>query len=93
MERSYTTTEPSTYRDVDTLGVDMTRGVDLVGYKVEAPDGGIGKIDQANYDVGGELHHRRHRPVDFRQEGDDAGGGHSVSRPGHGDGLRRSDEG
>ena len=52
MERSYTTTEPWTYRDVDTLGVDMTRGVDLVGFEIEATDGGIGKIDEATYDVG-----------------------------------------
>ena len=52
MERSYTTTEPWTYRDVDTLGVDITRGVDLVGFEIEATDGGIGKIDEATYDVG-----------------------------------------
>jgi len=52
MERSYTTTEPWTYRDVDTLGVDMTRGVDLTGFEIEATDGSIGKIDEATYDVG-----------------------------------------
>jgi len=52
MERTYTTTQPWTYRDLDTLGVDMTRGVDLVGFSVEATDGGIGKIDEATYDVG-----------------------------------------
>jgi hypothetical protein len=52
MERSQTTTEPWTYRDVDTLGVDMTRGVDLTGFEIEATDGGIGKIDEATYDVG-----------------------------------------
>ena len=52
MERSYTTTDPWTYRDVDTLGVDMTRGVELVGFDIEATDGGIGKIDEATYDVG-----------------------------------------
>jgi hypothetical protein len=52
MERTYTTTEPWTYRDVDTLGVDMTRGVDLVGFEIEATDGGIGKVDEATYDVG-----------------------------------------
>ena len=51
MERS-TTTEPWTYRDVDTLGVDMTRGVDLTGFEIEATDGGIGKIDEATYDIG-----------------------------------------
>jgi hypothetical protein len=52
MERSYTTTDPWTYRDVDNLGVDMSRGVDLTGFEVEALDGGIGKIDEATYDVG-----------------------------------------
>jgi hypothetical protein len=52
MERTYTTTEPWTYRDVDTLGVDMTRGVDLTGFEIEATDGGIGKVDEATYDVG-----------------------------------------
>jgi hypothetical protein len=51
MERSYTTTDPWTYRDVDTLGVDMTRGVDITGFDVEALDGGIGKVDEATYDV------------------------------------------
>jgi hypothetical protein len=30
----------------------MTRGVDLVGFEIEATDGGIGKIDEATYDVG-----------------------------------------
>lgn len=55
MERTYTTTEPYTYRDVDTLGVDMTRGVDLAGFDIEATDGGIGKIDEASYDVGGSY--------------------------------------
>ena len=52
MERTYTTTDPWTYRDVDTLGVEMTRGVDLVGFEIEATDGGIGKVDEATYDVG-----------------------------------------
>jgi hypothetical protein len=52
MERSYTTTDPWTYRDVDNLGVDMSRGVDLTGFEVEALDGGIGKIDEATYDLG-----------------------------------------
>jgi hypothetical protein len=52
MERSHTTTDAWTYRDVDTIGVDMTGGVDLVGFEVEAIDGGIGKIDEATYDVG-----------------------------------------
>jgi hypothetical protein len=52
MERPYTTTDPWTFRDADTLGVDVTRGVDVTGYDVEAVDGGIGKIDEATYDVG-----------------------------------------
>jgi PRC-barrel domain protein len=52
MERSYTTTDPWTYRDLDTIGVDMMRGVDLVGLEIEATDGSIGKIDEATYDVG-----------------------------------------
>ena len=52
MERSYTTTEPWTYRDADTLGADMARGVDLTGFEIEATDGSIGKIDEATYDVG-----------------------------------------
>jgi len=29
MERTYTTEQLWTYRDLDTLGADMTRGVDL----------------------------------------------------------------
>lgn len=52
MERTYTTEQLWTYRDVDTLGVDMTRGVDLVSFEIEATDGGIGKVDEATYDVG-----------------------------------------
>ena len=52
MERTYTTVELWTYRDVDALGVDMTRGVDITGFEVEATDGSIGKIDEATYDVG-----------------------------------------
>ena len=52
MARPSTTTQPWTYRDVDSLGVDMARGFDLVGFEIEALDGGIGKIDKATYDVG-----------------------------------------
>jgi hypothetical protein len=51
MDQSLATTDPWTYRGIDTLGVDMARGVDLVGFSVEARDGGIGKIDEATYDV------------------------------------------
>ena len=50
MERP--TMDPWTYRDVDTVGVDMARGVDLVGLEIEATDGSIGKVDEATYDVG-----------------------------------------
>jgi hypothetical protein len=50
MERSYTTTDPWTYRD--NLGVEMSRGLELTGFEVEAHDGGIGKIDGASYDLG-----------------------------------------
>jgi hypothetical protein len=32
-----------------------TRGVDLVGYEVQAIDGRIGKVDTAIYDVGGSY--------------------------------------
>ena len=31
---------------------DTTWGSNLTGYKVEATDGGIGKVDEATYDVG-----------------------------------------
>ena len=41
-----------TYREAGALGVDMERGLDVVGYSVEAIDGGIGKVDEASYDVG-----------------------------------------
>ena len=39
-------TDVWTYRD-ETIG-----DIDLTGYSVEAADGGIGKIDEATYDVG-----------------------------------------
>lgn len=41
-----------TYRNEIDLGVDVSRGVDLTGFSVEALDGGIGKIDEATYDIG-----------------------------------------
>jgi hypothetical protein len=41
-----------TYREAGALGVDMGRGLDVAGYSVEAIDGGIGKVDEASYDVG-----------------------------------------
>jgi len=47
-----TSTDIWTYRESGALGVDMGRGVDVTGYSVEAVDGGIGKVDEATYDVG-----------------------------------------
>jgi hypothetical protein len=44
-----TALDPWTYGDVDTIGVDMARGVDLSGFSIEALDGGIGSIDEATY--------------------------------------------
>jgi hypothetical protein len=38
-----------TYRD------ETWAGTDLTGYSVEAIDGGIGKVDEATYDVGGSY--------------------------------------
>jgi hypothetical protein len=32
-----------------------TTNVDLTGYKVEARDGGIGKVDEATYEAGGSF--------------------------------------
>jgi hypothetical protein len=46
-----TAVDPWTYGDVDTIGVDTTRGVDLSGFSVEALDGGIGSIDEATYET------------------------------------------
>ena len=43
--------DPWTYGDVETIGVDATRNLDLSGYSVEAIDGGIGKIDEATYET------------------------------------------
>jgi hypothetical protein len=41
-----------TYRDRTQLGADVTRDFDLTGYRVEAIDGSIGKVDEATYEVG-----------------------------------------
>ena len=41
-----------TYRNEADLGADVTRGLDLTGFGVEALDGSIGKIDEATYEVG-----------------------------------------
>jgi hypothetical protein len=52
VERSTRTTDSWTYGDVNTIGVDVTRGgVDLTGFSVEAIDGGIGKVDEATYEA------------------------------------------
>ena len=45
-------TDEWTYRNQNQLGYDPTSGRDLTGYSVEALDGSIGKIDEANNDVG-----------------------------------------
>ena len=53
METQRTTSSDAwTYGDQATLGTDLTSGTDLVGYSVEAVDGGIGKIDEATYEAG-----------------------------------------
>ncbi len=41
-----------TYREAGALGADPAAGIDLSGYKVEAIDGSIGKVDEATYEVG-----------------------------------------
>jgi hypothetical protein len=41
-----------TYRSSPDFGFDTTVQGDLAGFGVEAIDGGIGKIDEATYDVG-----------------------------------------
>ena len=39
-----------TFRTAEPLG-----DIDVTGYKVEATDGGIGKVDEATYEVGGSY--------------------------------------
>ena len=51
MHNQRTTSDPWTFRDADMLGADLTRGLDLAGFEVQATDGGIGKIDEATYDT------------------------------------------
>ena len=79
-----TSTDIWTYRESGALGVDGGRGVDVTGYSVEAVDGGIGKVDEATYDVGSsylvvdtgpwifgkKVLHRRRRGSDRRRGGD-----------------------
>jgi len=43
-----------TYNVVTGPTVDLSR-VDLTGFKVEASDGGIGKVDEATYEAGGSF--------------------------------------
>jgi hypothetical protein len=40
-------------RDIWTYSDEAIGDVDLTGYSVEAVDGGIGKIDEATYEIGG----------------------------------------
>jgi hypothetical protein len=55
MTTSYGSTpwDPWTYREA--TGLTATSRTDLVGFDVEASDGGIGKIDEATYGVGGSY--------------------------------------
>jgi hypothetical protein len=46
-----TSTDIWTYQ-VGAADVDVKPGVDMTGYGVEALDGGIGKVDEATYEVG-----------------------------------------
>jgi hypothetical protein len=48
-----TTVEMWTYK-TETPGIDMST-VDLTGFKVEATDGSIGKVDEATYDAAGSF--------------------------------------
>jgi hypothetical protein len=43
-----------TFKAATTPGVDMSN-VDLTGFKVEARDGGIGKVDEATLEAGGSF--------------------------------------
>jgi hypothetical protein len=46
------TTDVWIYRDKGQLGYDPTGGRDITGFKVEALDGSIGKVDDATNEVG-----------------------------------------
>jgi hypothetical protein len=39
---------------IETPGLDLSR-VDLTGFKVEATDGSVGKVDEATHDAGGSF--------------------------------------
>jgi len=43
------------YRDKSQLGYDPTSGKDITGFKVEALDGSIGKVDNSTNDVGASF--------------------------------------
>jgi hypothetical protein len=44
-----------TVAEIWTLNVSTTPTVDLTGFKVEALDGSIGKVDEATYEAGGSF--------------------------------------
>ena len=44
-------TDVWTYRDTSSLGANIA-SIDITGFEVEALDGGIGKVDEATYEVG-----------------------------------------
>jgi hypothetical protein len=44
-----------TFREQSQLGFDPLSGRDLTGYKVEAIDGSIGKVDDATYEAGSSF--------------------------------------
>jgi hypothetical protein len=44
-----------TTAEIWTLNVDTVPNVDLSGFKVEALDGSIGKVDEATYEAGGSF--------------------------------------
>lgn len=46
-----TATDLWTFRDSGRSGVNASAGIDLIGFDVEAIDGGIGKVDEATYDT------------------------------------------
>jgi hypothetical protein len=51
MEHPYETGDLWTFRESGTFGGDAPAGLDLVGYSVEAVDGGIGKVDEATHEA------------------------------------------
>ncbi len=53
MQETRGTSDVWTYRHTSQLGADvLDPSIDISGYKVEALDGSIGKVDDATYDVG-----------------------------------------